>query len=165
MEVNYLDTLDHDWLDKKYKRVSSAAMILEDESGRLVSVKAVYKNYWGLPGGIIDRGETPKEAAIRETLEETGIEVDPSGVTFLAVVNRHSDKAQTYQFLFKAPLTRSMLEGVQLQASEIEDYALITKEQVVSRDRRYAKALSYWAEGRDGYIEQVLSKRGGIEEV
>ena len=30
---------------------------------------------WGLPGGAIDPGETPAEAAIREAYEETGLQV------------------------------------------------------------------------------------------
>jgi 8-oxo-dGTP pyrophosphatase MutT (NUDIX family) len=30
-------------------------------------------NYWGIPKGGIDLGETPLEAAIRETVEETSI--------------------------------------------------------------------------------------------
>jgi 8-oxo-dGTP diphosphatase len=34
-----------------------------------------YLGYWSLPGGVIDEGESAEEAAVRETLEETGLEV------------------------------------------------------------------------------------------
>lgn len=32
---------------------------------------------WGLPGGALDLGETVAEAAVRETREETGLDVEP----------------------------------------------------------------------------------------
>ena len=40
----------------------------------------VRENYgrrrWGLPGGVVEPGETPAEAAIREVAEETGLNVE-----------------------------------------------------------------------------------------
>ena len=42
------------------------------------------KRMWSLPGGAIEEGETPADAAVRETLEETGYRVvleNPAVVT------------------------------------------------------------------------------------
>ena len=35
-----------------------------------------YKDYWALPGGFVDYGECVENAAIREALEETSINVE-----------------------------------------------------------------------------------------
>ena len=140
------------------KRVSSSAMILENSVGQALIVKANYKPYWTFPGGIIDPGETPKEGAIRETFEETGIKVAPEDVAFVAVVNRKSDITETYQFIFKTVLTPGALSEIVLQASEIDEYALVTKEQALARGKRYGKVIEHWAKGSQGYIEQRFTR-------
>lgn len=46
---------------------------LED---RLLMVMDFWSDRWSLPGGTTESGETPEETAARETLEETGIDVE-----------------------------------------------------------------------------------------
>lgn len=43
-----------------------------DSQGRCLLVKMSYARQWYLPGGGIDAGETAREAALRELIEETG---------------------------------------------------------------------------------------------
>ncbi len=38
-----------------------------------------HRRYFFLPGGVIEEGETPSEAACRETLEETGYQIELVG--------------------------------------------------------------------------------------
>ena len=44
---------------------------------------------WALPGGFIDYGESAEQAAVRETLEETGLKVQLTGL-----VGVYSDPAR-----------------------------------------------------------------------
>jgi hypothetical protein len=55
---------------------TGAAAVLFDEEGRVLLVKENYgRHRWSLPGGAIEAGETPEEAAVREANEETGVVV------------------------------------------------------------------------------------------
>jgi len=45
------------------------------EDGRLLLVRHSYKSGWATPGGFVDRGEPPADAAIREVGEEVGLVV------------------------------------------------------------------------------------------
>lgn len=54
-----------------------AAVVLQDISGRILAVQHNYgQRFWGVPGGIVERGETPMQAAQREALEEVGLSVE-----------------------------------------------------------------------------------------
>jgi 8-oxo-dGTP diphosphatase len=54
----------------------SMAVIVAD--GKLLLIRRRKREgdlLWALPGGAIEAGETPEEAAVRETVEETGLVV------------------------------------------------------------------------------------------
>lgn len=146
------------WIKWAHKRISSSGVMLEDEKGRLLVVKATYKPYWTVPGGLIDTGETPKRTAVREVFEEVGIRLKEDDLTFVLVADRIGKEIQTYQFLFKAKLTNDMKDHIVLQSSEIEEHAFINKTQAQLPGRMYAKAVKQWANGTTGYAEQTFDK-------
>lgn len=43
-------------------------------------------NLWGIPGGKLEKLETPLEGAIRETLEETGFDISNQQISYLGKV-------------------------------------------------------------------------------
>lgn len=48
-----------------------------DERGRLLLQLRADDDTWCLPGGFTDPNESPRETAVRETREETGLTVEP----------------------------------------------------------------------------------------
>jgi mutator protein MutT len=51
------------------------------EAGRVLLVKRGHPplaGEWSIPGGVLEVGETVREAAVREALEETGLTVEPA---------------------------------------------------------------------------------------
>lgn len=48
---------------------------IERPDGALLLVRHVYRRRWGVPGGLLERGEDPAEAAVREVREEVGLDV------------------------------------------------------------------------------------------
>jgi ADP-ribose pyrophosphatase YjhB (NUDIX family) len=59
--------------------VECAGAVIRDEAGRLLVVRRgrePARGAWSLPGGLIEPGEAPAEAAAREVLEETGLVVE-----------------------------------------------------------------------------------------
>jgi 8-oxo-dGTP pyrophosphatase MutT (NUDIX family) len=145
------------WL-KTVSRVSSASLILEDSAGRVLIVKANYKRYWTFPGGVIDVGETPAQAAVRDTREEVGLVIDPDTVSFAWVASRASRVADTYQFVFRAPMPADMEARIALQADEIDDYAFVDRIDVARGDRTYGKVIEHWAHNSSGYVEQTFGE-------
>jgi ADP-ribose pyrophosphatase YjhB (NUDIX family) len=59
-----------------------AATIPEEDGRVLLTRRAIHPGYglWTFPGGFVDFGESVTDAAVRETLEETGLTVALTGL-------------------------------------------------------------------------------------
>jgi hypothetical protein len=60
-----------------------AAVVLRDDGGRVLLVRKRGTVRYMLPGGKIEAGETPAEAALRELHEEVGAVLDPDVLVLL----------------------------------------------------------------------------------
>lgn len=54
---------------------TASFVVIRDSAGDVLWVKRTDADIWNLPGGGSETGESPWDTAVRETLEETGLEV------------------------------------------------------------------------------------------
>ena len=93
----------------------SAAVAIHDDEMRLLLCLHADKNIWVTPGGLIEPGEHPADAAIRETWEETGLIVELTGVLGiyggpdLIIDYANGDKAAYIGTIFRARVTGGTL--------------------------------------------------------
>lgn len=60
--------------------VVAVTAIVTNDYGQLLLQKRTDNELWGLPGGAMNIGESIGQAVVREVLEETALEVEPTGI-------------------------------------------------------------------------------------
>lgn len=88
----------------------ASGVLLFDEQDRVLLVDPTYKPGWEFPGGVVEAGEAPAQAGVREVAEELGLRLDT--VPTLLVVDWEAPKPPAYGGL------RFLFDGGRLRAGE-----------------------------------------------
>jgi 8-oxo-dGTP pyrophosphatase MutT (NUDIX family) len=109
----------------------AAGVLLFDEQNRVLLVDPTYKAGWEFPGGVVERGEAPARAGMREVAEETGIRLDD--VPSLLVVDWESPAPPGFGGL-RLLFDGGRLDGDQarrmlLPGPELRDWRFVTEEE------------------------------------
>jgi ADP-ribose pyrophosphatase YjhB (NUDIX family) len=78
--VARVDYLDDPNAPKANSIVPSVTAIVPNEHGAILLVRRTDNDRWALPGGAMDLGEYMADTVVREVKEETGIDVEVTGV-------------------------------------------------------------------------------------
>jgi 8-oxo-dGTP diphosphatase len=109
----------------RYRRTEGAHVLVADAEGRILVVRTTYLGPgWSLPGGRVEREETPHAAAVRETREETGIEVL---IDRLVLVDVHPRR--NVSFVFRGRVVGGTLEP---QFGEIAEVGWLTRDEIAA---------------------------------
>ncbi|MEW1720481.1 NUDIX domain-containing protein [Streptomyces sp. NPDC093109] len=121
----------------------AAGVLLFDERDRVLLVDPTYKPGWEFPGGVVERGEAPARAGIREVAEEIGIELDR--VPGLLVVDWEPARPPGYgglRLLFDGGLLTAGDAGrLLLPGPELRGWRFVTEEEAAELlpPARYAR--------------------------
>ncbi|MFF8831445.1 NUDIX domain-containing protein [Streptomyces sp. NPDC015131] len=107
----------------------AAGVLLFDEEDRVLLVDPTYKPGWEFPGGVVERGEPPARAGMREVAEEIGLELD--AVPRLLLVDWEPPRPPAYgglRLLFDGGrVTAAQARSVLLPGAELRGWRFVTE--------------------------------------
>lgn len=111
------------------RATASAAAVIRDGQGRVLIVNPVYKERWNLPGGHLEEGELPTEAARREVREELGLDLEIGELLVTAWLTRAEGSHVFY--VFDGPeISAEQQRAISLQESEIGEIRFCLPEDI-----------------------------------
>jgi 8-oxo-dGTP diphosphatase len=98
-----------DWVYFPDPKVAVAVLIKNDK--RVLLIQRSFdpkKDLWTLPSGFIDAGEDPKQAAIRECMEETGLEIKDIQLVDV-IFSQENPRGASIVIIYKAAIESGQL--------------------------------------------------------
>ncbi|MFH8855377.1 NUDIX hydrolase [Streptomyces enissocaesilis] len=135
-----------------HPRMAAGALFFGD-ADRVLMVEPTYKEYWDIPGGYVEAGESPLHAAVREVREELGI-TPPIGRLLAVDWAPNEAEGDKVLYLFDGgQLSREHLAGIELQADELKGFEFVALDQIAERTiPRLARRILAAAEAREDAV-------------
>ncbi|ROO61518.1 ADP-ribose pyrophosphatase YjhB (NUDIX family) [Micromonospora sp. Llam0] len=140
------------------KRMGSG-VLFRDHAGRILIVEPTYKDYWELPGGVVEADESPYEAAVRELTEELGLTVAPGRLLVVDWVPPRTGRTEGVMFVYDGGvLDTARTDAIRLPPQELRSWAWSTLAQAQQRlspllARRATVAVEAADDGGTRYLE------------
>ncbi len=143
------------------KKRMGAGCLLFDADGNFLIVKPTYKAGWEIPGGIIEKNESPRQACIREVQEELDLAWAVGESFGVDYTSESDERTESLQFIFLGgTLSEEDIANIRL-AEDMPEYRFIESEQAVlwlneRLGRRVQKCLKYRDGGKIVYFRNAV---------
>ena len=122
-----------------------AVCFIERGDGALLLVRQVYRRHWGVPGGLLERGEDAADGARREVFEEVGLAVDLVGEPLVTV----DPEARRVDVIYRStPMPGADLDDLRPCSPEIVEVRWFPRDELPELQPETADALVKVSRGR-----------------
>lgn len=137
------------------RRDRSQAMVIRGNKILLVKHHMSGRKFFCLPGGGIEEGETPEEAAVRELKEESGVE--GRIIRKLSIQFKPDNRGEVHTFLIRIPEDAVPSKGSDPELSQ-EEQTIISVEWLSLEEIGAVDQAYLWAAGlnRVDYFHKYL---------
>lgn len=140
------------------KRISAGCLFF-DKKGRLLVVNPTYKESWEIPGGVVEKNESPRETVIREVFEELGLFCQPQRLLCIDFTDEDETRTESLQFIFLGPqLTKEKIAAIKLPLEELSEYRMLPPKKAIKLlnkklRRRVHRCLAALEQEKTLYLE------------
>jgi len=126
------------------KRMAAGCLFLNND-GDLLIVKPTYRDDWLLPGGSLEKDESPVHGCTREVREELGLEKPIDRLLCLEYQSAYNNGTESLQFIFfGGVLDEYEIASMKLQREEIAEYRFCPREEALSLlTRKLAERMKF----------------------
>ena len=124
--------------------VRQSAGVIFRAGDEVFLVKPGYRNYWVWPGGMLNQGEAPEQAARREVREELGIEVGELKLAYSDVIPPHDGFLDSKSFCYQVDVSdkAAFLRSITLDTEEHEAAEFVSSQEAQQRFQLSRPVLS-----------------------
>jgi 8-oxo-dGTP diphosphatase len=126
---------DRQWRTEQPKKLIAAKVIVKSSNGNVLLVKPTYKPTWQLPGGVVEAGENPVTAAVREMSEEIGVVWSEADLKLVDMVFRPEQDILLVLYELAKPQGEAL--QIKVQDAELETYEWVAPNEVAARLPEY----------------------------
>ncbi|MDF3300565.1 NUDIX domain-containing protein [Streptomyces tropicalis] len=140
-----------------HPRMAAGALFF-DAGGRVLMVEPTYKDYWDIPGGYVENGESPLHAAAREVQEELGLTTTLGSLLAVDWAPNATEGDKVLYLFDGGQLAPEAVARIHLQADELKAVRFVPQHEIAERTiprlaRRILAAIEARAKSIPVYLE------------
>lgn len=150
-----------DTVDTIARPAAATSVLFLDDDGQVLIVEPTYKPRWEIPGGEVEKGETPREACMRVLHDQLQLDLSPGRL--LVVDWAPLVREERVRFVFDGgSLTEAQLDRIELAPDVLTSWAFLSPDELFvmmepRMVRRVQAAIDAHGTGVPTYLEGGLA--------
>lgn len=123
MTKEYTEEENRIWRASQPQKMIVVKVVIKSDQGNVLLAKPNYKKSWQLPGGGVDNGESPEEAAVREVREELNLDIFENDLNIKGTIYKQDEELLFVVYEYGKLISEEV--ELKLQADEIIDFQFV----------------------------------------
>lgn len=150
--------------DEFYARLNTVNLasgaLIRNGAGQVLVVNPWYRDHWLIPGGSVDKDESPRETCAREIREELGLSLEIGALLAVEYLARRDYKPEAIHFIFDGGvLDETRVGQIRLCDKELLEFCFCSIDEACERlddglAIRFRAAHGRIGTGQTAYLER-----------